>query len=159
MARSNWFGIAMAALFCVSAQAQSSLSGRVGVTIMEPTKTISESSFSVSKLAIGGGSVSLSSDGRVFQAGRPSSAEASSATLVFRGVPRETIAIVLPSRVELRSTQGDLMTAGGFTSSMQTGALDRVGERRITMGTTFQVAQNQRPGTYSGHANILVAYN
>lgn len=159
MARSSWFGFAMAAVSCLSVQAQSSLTGRVGVTIMEATTTVSASGFSVGKLAVSGGPVSLSSDGRVFQAGRPSSAEASTATLVFRGAPRETIAIVLPAQVELRSAEGHLMTAQGFTTSMPTGALDRTGQRRITMGTTFQVAQDQRPGAYAGHANILVAYN
>lgn len=159
MAHRNGFVAILVAFAALGLQAQTSLSGRVGATILAPSQTISTSPFSVEQLISKGGLVSVSTNGSLATDGRPGSAQASAATLIFKGSPRETVALVLPRTVELRSAEGHVMTAQAFSSTFQNGALDRKGERRIAMGTTLQVASDQRPGTYRGHADILVAYN
>ncbi len=159
MSRYSWIGFALAAFVAMTAHAQSTVTGRVGATILHGSQTMSSSHFGASQVNLQSGRVSIGLDGSLSVDGKASSVQASQATLVFRGAPRETIAIVLPQRVELRNAEGQVLSAQGFTSTFRSGALDRQGERRIDLGTSFQVASNQRPGTYQGHADILIAYN
>ena len=152
----------IALLFSLSLQAQQSLTGRMGATIVQPAQTISAAAFNFGQVLPTSGHISIAPDGTMTVDGKTTAQTAGTnraASLVIKGSPRTSISFCLPTQVELRGPAGAKLVASGFKSDFTSGTTNSTGERQIGMGTTLTLSSNSQRGSYIGHMDVLVAYN
>ena len=152
----------VALLLGSSLSAQQSLTGRMGVSIVQPAQTVSVAAFDFGQMLPASGQVSIAPDGTMTINGKTTAQTSSTnraASLVIKGASRTSISFCLPAQVELRGPGGAKVMASGFKSDFTSGTTNGSGERQIGMGATLTLASNNRKGNYVGHMDVLVAYN
>jgi hypothetical protein len=108
-----------------------------------------------------GGTITVSPTGARMRTGSVSimdSAAAGPAEFEITGQPNEQVQIILPERITLDKSGGQLPVTGLRAAPDGEVTLDRAGRTRIKVGGTLSVGGQPSPGNYDGLFTIDVRY-
>jgi hypothetical protein len=155
--------LALLALLCGAAHAQSTATATASCTIVRPIQIQSESPLAFGALSVAAdnaGTVTIlpggarSADGAVALQGGSWAA----ARFVVSGEDGAAFLVALPGQCLLKSDGAESLVADGFTCSLPTPGTLAGGTQSIAVGATLHVPAGQPVGLYTGTFDVTVSY-